>query len=680
MKSLSACYCHSQASTYNNRLSTMLPFILIALLAVALIALWASARYAARGPVPVDEKAKPYLQANPAGQELINPPSVPAADSSAEIDLRELQARLRTRESVIKRLMGSADASDALVAEQKRQLQDTGEALTRQESELREREARLGQIEPLLAQGQQQISALQQRLQQVGMLESELSDKNLRIGQLRNRVSHLDSLATVLAEQISALRPQAERSARLSSELEERDQIMAQLEAAAEKTVSELQLTLHNKDEKISELNNAAKHISALESTLHDKDKKIFQLNTAIEQLEESVADSKSRLAKMESEIESVDALRNEFNVQADHVAGLESEIRERDDLVNELQVQTEKLQNNKDSDVLKQELEEQAEKVSILETEIREKGQLIIDLQAQDNEIEKLRLALVSREQKFNQVQAQLLALASVQETLEDREQTIVEQNLELERLAALASAVEEKDRELAQLREATDQLKASQLKASHLRSALTKANHLAIAAEHGATEVQRLRDELHSLGRGQLPETNSGEESTTTDETSIIDENPELDNETAWQIKARIDDLERLEADTESREKKIADLKKRLTTLSNINRKTVAAKRASGKRKPAKSNGAAKRTNLEPLFEAPNERDDLKKIHGIGPVLEKTLNHLGVTTYQQLASFKEEDISRVTEALGMIPNRIERDDWVGGARKALAQSRGAH
>ena len=63
----------------------------------------------------------------------------------------------------------------------------------------------------------------------------------------------------------------------------------------------------------------------------------------------------------------------------------------------------------------------------------------------------------------------------------------------------------------------------------------------------------------------------------------------------------------------------------------------------------------------------------DDLKLISGVGPVLEKKLNALGVTQWAQVAAFKKADITKLDDALSF-KGRIERDDWVKQA-KALAK-----
>lgn len=65
----------------------------------------------------------------------------------------------------------------------------------------------------------------------------------------------------------------------------------------------------------------------------------------------------------------------------------------------------------------------------------------------------------------------------------------------------------------------------------------------------------------------------------------------------------------------------------------------------------------------------------DDLTQIKGVGPAIQEQLKSMDITTYKQIASFTQEDMDRVNEALSF-PGRIEREDWVGQA-KALAQGK---
>ena len=64
----------------------------------------------------------------------------------------------------------------------------------------------------------------------------------------------------------------------------------------------------------------------------------------------------------------------------------------------------------------------------------------------------------------------------------------------------------------------------------------------------------------------------------------------------------------------------------------------------------------------------------DDLKKLSGVGPVLEKKLHALGITTFAEIAAWTPEDIARVDDSLNF-KGRIERDDWVSQARALMAE-----
>lgn len=62
-------------------------------------------------------------------------------------------------------------------------------------------------------------------------------------------------------------------------------------------------------------------------------------------------------------------------------------------------------------------------------------------------------------------------------------------------------------------------------------------------------------------------------------------------------------------------------------------------------------------------------SEKDDLKKIEGIGPFIEMKLNDIGIYNFEQVSMLNEEAISLITDAIQFFPGRIEKDDWVGQA-----------
>lgn len=72
---------------------------------------------------------------------------------------------------------------------------------------------------------------------------------------------------------------------------------------------------------------------------------------------------------------------------------------------------------------------------------------------------------------------------------------------------------------------------------------------------------------------------------------------------------------------------------------------------------------------------LEAPEgEADDLKKISGVGPVIEKKLNELGIFHFNQIASLTKDQAVAIDDAISF-KGRIERDDWLGQAKKLSAE-----
>lgn len=72
----------------------------------------------------------------------------------------------------------------------------------------------------------------------------------------------------------------------------------------------------------------------------------------------------------------------------------------------------------------------------------------------------------------------------------------------------------------------------------------------------------------------------------------------------------------------------------------------------------------------NAPPILFGTAAPDDLKLIVGVGPVLERMLHQLGVTSYRQVARWSERDIDEFDARLAEFPGRIRRDGWVTQAR----------
>jgi large subunit ribosomal protein L21 len=95
------------------------------------------------------------------------------------------------------------------------------------------------------------------------------------------------------------------------------------------------------------------------------------------------------------------------------------------------------------------------------------------------------------------------------------------------------------------------------------------------------------------------------------------------------------------------------------------------------SGRKAEARAKPKAKaEAKAEPKSAAPAAKaggDDLKQLSGVGPAMEKKLHALGVKTFAQIAAWTTADAERIDEGINS-KGRVEREDWIGQARKLLA------
>jgi predicted flap endonuclease-1-like 5' DNA nuclease len=69
---------------------------------------------------------------------------------------------------------------------------------------------------------------------------------------------------------------------------------------------------------------------------------------------------------------------------------------------------------------------------------------------------------------------------------------------------------------------------------------------------------------------------------------------------------------------------------------------------------------------------LQAPREgqKDNLKRIKGIGPKIEETLNAQGIFHFDQIANWNEKNIAWVDDNVAF-PGRVQREEWVSQAKK---------
>ncbi len=99
----------------------------------------------------------------------------------------------------------------------------------------------------------------------------------------------------------------------------------------------------------------------------------------------------------------------------------------------------------------------------------------------------------------------------------------------------------------------------------------------------------------------------------------------------------------------------------------------KKAAAAKPKAEKKEAAPKAAAPKAAAAKAAPAAGAADDLKKLTGLGPAMEKKLNAAGVSTYAQIAGFSADDIARVEEETGL-KGRFERDNWIEQAKTLAA------
>lgn len=64
----------------------------------------------------------------------------------------------------------------------------------------------------------------------------------------------------------------------------------------------------------------------------------------------------------------------------------------------------------------------------------------------------------------------------------------------------------------------------------------------------------------------------------------------------------------------------------------------------------------------------------DELTRMKGVGPKVAALLTSLGITRFDQIAAWSDDDVARIDGQLGAFKGRIVRDQWIEQARLLAA------
>lgn len=97
------------------------------------------------------------------------------------------------------------------------------------------------------------------------------------------------------------------------------------------------------------------------------------------------------------------------------------------------------------------------------------------------------------------------------------------------------------------------------------------------------------------------------------------------------------------------------------------------AAAPKAATPKPAASKPAAAKKAVPASAKAAAGKPDNLRRLIGIGPVNEKLLKGLGVTSYAQIAAWTAADVKRIEDVLNF-DGRIAREQWIDQAKLLAA------
>ena len=297
------------------------------------------------------------------------------------------------------------------------------------------------------------------------------------------------------------------------------------------------------------------------------------------------------------------------------------------------------------------QELTSRQERIDGLQQELRESQARNLSSQSEvQTQLERLADQETTLAAYANEVRQANAARTKVQQDLAAKDQVILDLQQRL---------IEEESRidELKRLRTKLEDLEPAQGRVHWLEVQLSEKE------AHHRNVVTRLEQELGARDRRLAEQA---------EQTRLLEER---DTRIAG-LERRLAELHGLQAELAGQAKVLGDQEEEISRLRKRLGEVRAALRGRNDGGPvlARPNGPANQLTLHmspPKMAASPRRDNLKKIQGISPAIERALNKMGTFTYVQIARWKPTDIARVAKKLDTLPGRIKPDHWIAGAKK---------
>ncbi|MEK7352684.1 MAG: hypothetical protein AAB177_17555 [Nitrospirota bacterium] len=376
---------------------------------------------------------------------------------------------------------------------------------------------------------------------------------------------------------------------------------------------------------------------------------------------------------------------RYELNVQTAAMQLLESKMIESEELSQS--TQRELAARNDRLLALQEELSLRSQKLTVLETE---------DASTRRRASESDSVAAAAQAEEIQQLH---LTSQAVQQTLASNEQE--RHNLQ-RRIVELETGVSEADLLRARLKE----LEPAQGRVHWLEVQLSDREVEHRAALHRldsqlAERDRRINTLEHSQQQLKQQEASLTEWETkyasalTQHEAQIVTLQKQLATQDTLQARLRLDEqlLHERDAQIHALQRHVQELEKQQQLTSQVKlAEEKQEEQARIRKRPAKvqtpaqtkadkeamaprqtsQNGSQLSLQIEQTKAAKNaQKDDLSKIHGIGPAFARSLNKMGLYTFVQIARWKPEDIDEIAKKLYTAPDRIKRGKWIDEAKK---------
>lgn len=450
--------------------------------------------------------------------------------------------------------------------------------------------------------------------------EDQLSTQ---LDQARSALETADTRGSSLETSLNKLRAEMESETR---KLEDRIREFEIENGKLRETIDELEPLTGKIHERDAIIGNWERDFQNLQQQSEDEIARLKDNIAGLEPLQAELENSQQECARLKIEIQQLQAAVEQANQKAQQVSNLQNEIKQlqtvsaeikkRDSTIEHLQGQLRSQTRNKDDEI--------ARLQKTLQTQQRNREEKIESFAARLAKLEDLPQILNEREQEIKRLQDQL------GNAEQEKHQELIALQAEIKRLEPFETTAQERGKQIERIKQ---ELKQSQ--------------------QNDEREIKKLQTRV-----GQL---------------DAIHQDLQKHQTTIARLKTQLRSAMQDQAEISTIK---VELKRRDTTIEDLRKQLAELK---SQPKPAASRAQpAKRTVKKRLYTPTKKKDDLKRIYGIGPVMERTLNRLGVTSFEQIAGFTRKDIERVAEALQSFPDRIIRDNWIEGAKKEYRKKYG--